>query len=328
MPPEEGSTRLAIRATRGETFESEHAVSAVLCDPTGRVLERVGPALGPLTWRSAAKPFQLEASLGMLPEDLTGGLSERDLAIGAASHSAQPAHVAKIRSLMARLSVRPDQLRCGAHWPVHEESRRDLARARPVHNNCSGKHAFMIAACANLGEPEVDYRAPECAVQRGIRAVIDARTAGLTEGVVIDGCGVPCFVLPLAGMAAAWARLAQAMTVPTAPSALGRIGHAMSREPWWMSGDGRLDLAAVAGASRPIVSKVGAEGLVCLALPFAGVGVALKTHSGDGAARAVALQAVLERWFPGLLPKSAVERWAEVRNVVGDGVGTRRAEWR
>ena len=52
----------------------------------------------------------------------------------------------------------------------------------------------------------------------------------------------------------------------------------------------------------------------------------MKGHTGYAAALAVAGAAVMERWFPEAWPE-APWAWGEVRNVVGDLVGERRAVW-
>ena len=59
---------LSIEVMRGDFVEESHEVAACLCDASGYVRARIGsPHV--TTWRSAAKPFQLEACLTMLPRD-------------------------------------------------------------------------------------------------------------------------------------------------------------------------------------------------------------------------------------------------------------------
>lgn len=322
--------QLRIVQRRGDAIETVHPVSAVLCGPDGAVIERVGDPMT-TTWRSAAKPFQLQASLSLLPDEVIARLEAEDLAIGAASHSGQPEHVARVQRLASVLgeSLALGELRCGGHAPVYAEAAAALAQAgraiEPIHNNCSGKHIFMIAASHAVGLPGSDYRDPAHPVQRRVRELVDLHSGDSVAGVVIDGCGVPCFVLPLQAMARAWARFAEA--TDTNDGVLGSIGAAMSRHVWAMSGDERLDLA-IAGRSRePLVSKVGAAGLICVAVPHARRGIALKVHSGDAPARAVAIGGAIERWFPGLVPRDAVDRWRVVRNVIGRPIGDRTCEW-
>ena len=318
---------LVVVQRRGGHLESVHPVSAVMCNEAGEIV-RSTDRVAVTTWRSGAKPFQLEASLSMLDPSVVDQLEDEDLAVGAASHSGEPRHVARVESLLARFGASEGDLRCGAHWPVHEDSGRELVRQSreptPIHNNCSGKHTFMVAALRANGH-EHDYRLPEHPVQRVIRASVNARTGGAVVDVVVDGCGVPCFVLPISGMATAFARLAGA--VADGDGLLGRIGGAMLRHPELVSGTGRHDLLLVNAATEPIISKVGAEALLCLALPRRRAGIAIKVLSGCNDARAVAVLAVLLRWVPGLVPKDALPEWGLLRNVVGRAVGEREAVW-
>ncbi|MBI5512996.1 MAG: asparaginase [Deltaproteobacteria bacterium] len=314
---------LTVEHRRGAFTEGEHPVSAALVDAHGSVLERCGEPVV-TTWRSGAKPFQLQGSLEALGEALTAGFAPRDLAVGAASHSGQPSHTARVTALLGRFGLGVEALRCGGHAPVHKPSEHALARAgepyTALHNNCSGKHAFMAIATRHQGW-DPDYRPAEHPLQALLRRVVDDHTGGQLRAVVCDGCGVPCFVAPLEGMARAYARLAVAGGV------LGRIRDAMATQPELVSGAGRSDLALVRGAREALVSKVGAEGLLCLAVPSRGVGLVLKVRSGHEDARMAAARAVLARWLPGLVEDRVFEAFCAVRNVVGDAVGERVAVW-
>jgi L-asparaginase II len=353
-------SRLTVIETRGDAVEAIHEVAAALCDDAGTLLRAFGPFEPVTTWRSAAKPFQLAASLdalGAVAGPLAGAAASRagalavatpdritftdaDLALGAASHSGQPGHVDGVNALLTCFGLLETCLRCGAHSPVHVASADALVRTSalpsPIHNNCSGKHTFMLAAATALGDDPDRYLDPESRVQRAIRARIGSLT-GADVRTVTDGCGAPCFVLSLSAMARAYARLAAATADatpegdfdssearPRPTSLLGAIGRAMNREAWWMSGDGRLDLALVQAASEPVISKVGAAGVLCVALPGRRLGLALKVLSGSDAARPVAARFLLDVVAPGLLRPSCLEEDHVVRNVAGRVVGQRR----
>jgi L-asparaginase II len=319
-----GDQTLSVQHRRGGYTEGEHPVSAVLVDAVGAVLARCGAPVV-TTWRSGAKPFQLVGSLDALGDPEGESFAPEDLAVGAASHSGQPLHTERVGALLGRRGLDPGALRCGAHAPAHKPSEHALARAgepfTALHNNCSGKHAFMALA-ARHGSWDPDYRPAEHPLQRHLRAVVDDHTGGLVQATVTDGCGVPCFVLPLEGMAQAYARLASARA-----GALGRVRGAMASHPELVSGAGRSDLALVRGAREALVSKVGAEGLWCLAVPSRGLGLALKVRSGHEDARMAAARAVLSRWLPGLVTEDAFEDFCIVRNVAGAVVGERVGVW-
>jgi L-asparaginase II len=181
------------------------------------------------TFRSAAKPFQLAVSLEALGDP---PFDDEDLAVGAASHSAEPVHVARVEALLRRFGLDVTGLLCGAHAPAHTPSAEAVIRAggayTALHNNCSGKHTFMLAACARQGW-DADYLPPEHPYQR---RVLDAVSGWMshTPYTVTDGCGVPTFCQPLSAAARGWWQIAHAMAAEP-DGRLGRIGHAMARHP-------------------------------------------------------------------------------------------------
>ncbi len=313
-------SHLVIEQRRGERTEAIHPVAAVLFGG-GRIVEKIGSDVE-TTWRSAAKPFQLETSLSFLAADLRAALAPEDLAIGSASHSGEPGHVARVEGLLGRFGLGVEHLFCGAHAPGYEPAADELVRQglKPtvLHNNCSGKHAFMAGAARAQGWP-ADYREYGHPLQKAIRTKITDR-GGVAPGAVIDGCGVPCWVLPLSAMARAWSHVG-------VDDDLRAIGEAMRTHPWETSGTGRPEVLLMQSATRPLVCKVGAEGLMCGALPEDGLGFAIKVHSGNADARAVATWALLDRWAPGSVVVSDAAPWAVLRNVIGREVGDRRAVW-
>lgn len=307
-----------VEQRRGHVAEAVHRVHACAVDASGRVHWHSGDDVL-TTFRSAAKPFQLEVSWSRLSPGLRAGLEPEDLALGAASHHGEPFHVARLLQLLPKLGLEPRHLYCGAHEPTAPAAAHALAAkgeiATVLHNNCAGKHAFMAAACAVCGEPE-DYRPAQHPLQRAISENVARRAGYSALTSVVDGCGIPCFVLPLSAMARCYAQLAQATADP-ASDVLGQIGRAFLAHPRLMSGsaafDGWLN-------EQGMVAKIGAQGLVCAALPGLGLGLALKVESGADSVRAVALHALLSRMQPGLLPALPAVFY-EVRNVVGDRVG-------
>jgi L-asparaginase II len=318
---------LRVEQTRGGLVETVHPITAVVSDGTRITWSSApeGPAFGTF-WRSSCKPFQLLTSLEQLDRGVVDALAPEDLAVGAASHSGQPLHVARVTELLGRFDLAPEGLRCGAHAPTHDGSRTALIAAGSassvLHNNCSGKHTFMLAATRARGW-DADYLPLEHPLQQANAACLRAwGGAELSPGV--DGCGIPTFHTPMGAMAHAFAKLALEMRVPA--SLPGRIGRAMAAHPEYVSGDGRLDLAVTRGATETLACKVGAEGLFCIALPERGIGIVLKCHTGIEVALAVAVKAVLDEVAPGALKVDSWS-WGVVKNVAGRVVGERRAVW-
>ncbi len=321
-------SRLLVEQRRGFAVEAVHPVDAVSCDLSGEVRILSGEDVL-TTFRSAAKPFQLEVSVELQSETRRLQLSAIDLALGAASHHGEPFHLEALARLLLKLERSERDLYCGAHPPLHAESAHVLAargRAPTVlHNNCAGKHAFMAAASSAQGFAP-DYRPADHPLQRAIRERLEQHTGYGIAGTVVDGCGVPCFVLKLSAMARAYAAFARETRL-RGPSALSAIGRAMRAHPLLTSGNEAFDGWLMQHSSA--IAKVGAAGLLCVAVPERGLGLAIKVRTGSELARPMATAALLARAVPGLLGEELPARYRVVRNVVGDEVGelvTRSAE--
>lgn len=281
---------------RSELPESWHFGAAAVVTPDGRRVSQLGDPNVRTFFRSSAKPFQalplvmaLQAEKGDGPE-----LDDADLGVICASHSGGPEHVRRAASLLERGGFGPDDLQCGAHWPLGSAETQALRESGgapgPLHNNCSGKHAGMLLACRVSGFPPESYLDPDHPLQRRIASEV-ARFTGLEEddlGRGIDGCSAPTFHLPLAAAARAWAKLA-APELAGLPEdvcrAVHRIVGAMGREPRMVAGEGRFTTRLAEATGGRVVGKEGAEGIYTVAVrgPVA-LGVAFKV--ADGAERA------------------------------------------
>ncbi|HEY6195939.1 MAG TPA: asparaginase [Candidatus Eisenbacteria bacterium] len=282
---------------RGDIAESHHRVECVAADPTGALRAASAHPERVTSFRSAAKPFQLLPFVERGHADALGA-SERELAIMAASHSGSRAHLALVRGLLDRLGLEPSALACGYHDPQDAESLEDIrldpSRRGPLYNNCSGKHAGMLAMCRAEGWPVAGYERADHPLQRLMLRTVAECCGVAPESVAtgIDGCGVPVFGVPLCRMAQGYARLAEAVVRggDARARALQRIGRAMMAEPVVVEGVGRLATDLMLAAGGRIVAKSGAEGLLLVADTARAQGIALKVE--DGAMRAMGPAAV------------------------------------
>ncbi len=306
-----------VDVTRGERVESTHDIAACACDDTGTVLLQCGTIDVPVFLRSAAKPFIAAAAVraGVVERF---GLTQPEVAIMCASHVGEPLHLETAASILAKIGATVDDLQCGG-------------KPTALHNNCSGKHAGILALATLRGESRAGYLDATHPVQREILAfcarAFDDRS--IPERIGIDGCGIPTFATPLRAAARTFARLATLRGFEAADrSALETVRDAMAAHPWMVSGTGRFDTDLIAATDGSVVAKGGAEGVHASALRANRAGLVLKTI--DGAARAVAPAALelLERL--GALDSVARERLSAhvrpaVRNVAGRIVGEIRA---
>jgi L-asparaginase II len=151
-----------------------------------------------------------------------------------------------------------------------------------LHNNCSGKHAGMLAQAVDRGLSTHDYLDPDHPVQITIRQRL-AELGGIAFdqiGVGVDGCSAPCFAMPLRAAALAFARLADGRE-----SGLRRVKQVMMDYPEMVAGEGRLDTDLMRAVPGRVVSKGGAEGYHGMGLiqpDGSAWGIAIKIADGDG----------------------------------------------
>jgi L-asparaginase II len=304
---------------RGALVESVHRGRLAVCDPEGNVLEAMGDPEAYIYARSSAKPFQA------LPLVLSGaaeafGLTDEELAVACASHNAEEPHLAAVRSILEKAGLTEDDLQSGAHLPLYEPVADKLIRSgedpRPIHGNCSGKHAGMLAVCVHEGYETATYRDPGHPLQRRILGLI-AEVCGLREDEVLiagDNCGVPAFALPLRSLATGLARVATRNALPDelALAAL-RIGDAMREHPFMVAGTGRFDTDLM--RSTDLLVKGGAEAVLAVGSRD-GWGMVLKIS--DGALRGVRPVALAALGGMGVEVPEAV---SDVRGLHGEKVG-------
>ena len=333
-----------VEVTRGAITESRHRGHVVAVEPDATMVSYLGAPENVTFLRSSAKPFQA------LPLLVSGaadhfGFSDREVALACASHSGEPIHTEVVASMLRKIGLGPDALKCGIHEPFSPEVARRLReqgkQPNVLQNNCSGKHAGMLALAKHVGAPTETYDSPEHPVQLAIGRVV-AEFAGVALedlSVGIDGCGVPVFGITVKAMALAYARLVgppEGLNEPTR-SACQRIVRVMSTYPELIGGTtDRLDTEIMRAAPGRLVSKVGAEGVYtagivpCKEWPR-GLGLALKIEDGDDhrARPTVVIEAL--RQLAVLRDESleAVARYAffPVRNRRGEVVGEIRASF-
>jgi L-asparaginase II len=287
------SSEVLAQVIRGETVESVHRGHFVVMDGEKKIVASAGDPATVTFFRSACKAFQA------MPFIVSGGahrfgFSSDEIALACASHSGEPMHAAVAASMLDKARFTESDLKCGTHLPFSEVEAKKLLRsgerATPLQNNCSGKHAAMLAFAKHIGAETESYDSIDNPIQQEILRSI-ARFAELPVDQIaigIDGCTVPNFAMPVAAMAKCFANLIKP------PSELGgkttqaceRIVAAMIEHPQLIGGTERLDTLIMQAAPGKVISKVGAEGVwLGAALPSEkypnGLAIAVKVEDGD-----------------------------------------------
>lgn len=320
--------------TRSGRVESSHFGDVAVVDADGRLTAWAGDPERFVYPRSALKPVQALAVVESGAVDRFG-FSDRDIALCAASHNGEPMHVQRVEEMLFRAGLTVNALRCGAHPPRLESAAADLWRSgrepSAAHNNCSGKHAGMLAASRAMEAPDESYLELDHPVQVHIRKALSA-LSGVQEqdlAAAVDGCGAPVYGLPLAALARVFALLAAPERAPAAhENGLRRVRDAMRAHPEMVGGTGRFCTAFLSAGAGRWVGKAGAEGVYGVGVLETGEGFAIKIEDGNSRAVYPAVLSVMSQ-LGHLSPDSeqALSEFGplQVKNVAGTAVGEIRA---
>ena len=299
--------------TRSGFDESVHHGAGVALDPGGTVVAAIGDPDLVVYPRSCLKPLQADAMVG-IGLDLT----DAQLAVACASHDGSPTHLDVVRSILDRYGLDESDL---ANTPARPRDAAARAAARsagvepsPLQQNCSGKHAAMLATCRINGWPTDGYLDRDHPVQVAITVGIQSLGA-VVEHIGVDGCGAPTHACSLRELAGAFAIIA----VPESA-----VARAMTSHPELVGGPTR-DVTLWMQALPTLVAKEGAAGVMAAAFAD-GRAVAYKVADGSDDARQAVVPAALRAVGVGVAATAAttVERVAVP--VLGHGEPVGRIE--
>ena len=278
---------VVAHVVRGGFVESVHHGTAVVTGPDGSVELAVGDPEGAVLPRSSSKPMQ---ALAMVRHGLqTDGAL---LSLACSSHSGEDFHLEGVRAILASAGLSETALQNTPDYPYDEAARTAwIAAGSPrqsIAQNCSGKHASMLATCVVNGWDLETYREPDHPLQTAIIETIADLTGSQPGAAAVDGCGAPIHAIPLTALARGFGRLAVATDGPEA-----RVVRAIRSFPEHLGGTTR-DVTALVRGIDGIVAKDGAEAVYAVGLAD-GRGIALKVADGGQRARPVILAAALRR---------------------------------
>ena len=330
--------KVLAKVIRGDVVESCHHGHVIVIDGNGNEVVSIGNPKTVTFTRSAAKPFQAISLITSGAAD-EFAFSDEEIALACASHSGEQRHVRIAQLMIERIGLSEAYLRCGAHLPFYEKEAERMQRAgeypTQFHNNCSGKHAGMLAVAKHIGADLATYDQLDNPVQQAILTAVSqiCEVPVAKIRTAVDGCAAPNFAMPLASMARGFMNL---MSPPESfdqatRNACERIVSSMKTFPELIGGTERLDSMLMLAAEGKIISKVGAEGVwLCGILPSeqhpTGIAIALKIEDGDDRrARPVTAVALLKHL--GVLSPDALPELSPmpIKNRRGDIVGIVKA---
>lgn len=288
---------IIAEVTRGDIIESVHRGAYAVVGPGGELLEAAGDIAKPIYPRSAMKALQA------LPLVVSGaakhyGLNDAELALVCASHNGEARHVEAAKSVLTKAGRSSDDLACGSQWPRDgHQLIKSGGQPRQVHNNCSGKHAGMLALASFKHHDPHDYWRVEHPVQQiimqSLSQILDHDLG--TAPVALDGCSAPNWAFPLKNFATGLSCFVSGERLDAATRAAAKTLSAATRaNPFMVAGTDRFCTRLMTAVPRAFV-KTGAEGVFAAAIPHMGIGIALKCDDGHRRAAEVATAALLAR---------------------------------
>jgi L-asparaginase II len=269
--------------TRSGFRESVHFGAAVGLGADGSIAVSVGDPTVDVYPRSANKPLQADAMLG-----LGWTPTSEQLALACASHAGTPEHLAVVESTLHAAGLTAADLANTPDFPLDQPAALAVIRAggeqQSILQNCSGKHAAMVATCVVNGWDTAGYLAFDHPLQQAITARYGVLTGQSDVYVGVDGCGAPTHATTLVGLTRAFAAIA---------AERGAIWQAMTDHPVLVDGIGRHG-TRLSQAVPDLMAKGGAEGIFAAALPD-GRAVAVKIADGAYRPAAMVAAAVLAR---------------------------------
>lgn len=297
---------------RGGILECIHSGHVRVENPDGQVALQRGDDVEFFP-RSSLKPFQALAAL-----KAGAHLTDEQLALACASHAGTPEHVQVAQSVLDSLRLTRADLLNTPDFPlddvaaaaVHAEG----GEKEPIFQNCSGKHAAMLASCTASGWDTTTYLDHTHPLQVLIRDTLEELTQTQVRWS-IDGCGAPTATTSLSGLA----RAMRTLVTAEEGTLEHRISRAMRTHPHLISGHGRFDTLAMQNVPG-IVVKGGADGVLMAGFPD-GATIITQVADGNHRANTPTFMAAMNA-----LGVDADLAWAQ-ENVYGHGRVVGTVEW-
>ena len=285
---------LLVETTRNNVIEKQHFGFVTVVDKKENLLLRTGDDENKNFWlRSAAKAFQSSLIIKTGAYDKFG-FTLQELAVCCASHTGTEEHTKNVLSVLNKIGLKEENLQCGIHEPLDKETRNLLIRKNlepsQVHNNCSGKHAGMLAVCVANGWDIKNYLDLDHPIQKKIIKTV-AKFCNFDENNInigIDGCSAPVHALPVNKMGVGFLNLFLDKNYE-------KMKKSFQENPFLISGNERLDTEIIKASSGRLISKTAAGGL-CITINLElEQAIIVKILDADMTARAITTVAALKQ---------------------------------
>ncbi|NVK20418.1 MAG: asparaginase [Methylocystaceae bacterium] len=289
-----------VEVLRGSLVESQHRGAFCVVDAQGDVVLSMGDIESPVYPRSSVKAMQAVVMMESGAADAFN-FTDEEIALACSSHGGEVQHIGMVQSMLNKMGLTKDLIKCGPSWPMNIEAGRHLAMEgespNVLHNCCSGKHAGFLAHLKHNKINPVGYTEPDHALQKEIKAVIeDLCEVDLDIAPLgIDGCAIPTWAIPLKNLALGFSKFAknEGRVSKKRAAVMQRITKAIFSAPFMVAGTDRYCTRMMQAFPERVFAKVGAEGVFTSFLPEKGYGIAVKCDDGTYRGAEIILSAVL-----------------------------------
>ena len=277
---------LLAEVVRAGLVESLHNGHLVLINSDGSHRAALGDVDAPMYPRSSIKSFQAAA---MVRNGLA--LTPRQLAIVCASHSGSSEHLEVVEAILQGAGLTVADLRNSLDQPLGRAERLAWGTKPPTRlaQNCSGKHAGMLATCVINGWDTETYLHLDHPLQIAIRREIESLIGAAVISSTADGCGAPLFAITTRNFALG----AHKFRVSVDP-VYQEVVAACLAHPDMVAGAGRLTTVLMPTIPG-LFMKEGAEAVELLSLAD-GRACIFKVSDGSDRAFPAIVKAVLNAW--------------------------------
>ncbi len=277
---------ILVEVYRAGILESFHRGVICVVDENNKVIFQKGNIEQVCYPRSAMKLIQV------LPLLEKGGIEKfgftlEEIALMCGSHNAEAEHLRVLHQILAKIECKPEDLNCGPQSPTSKKAAEALLlngeKPGQIHNNCSGKHAGMLALCKLIGAPVQGYLNQDHPVQILILDAVEEIYEYPKNKMVaaLDGCSAPIYSIPVLNQAIAYQNINGNRNYSTTRnSALALTRKAVSEFPFMVAGSKRYCTDMMTITAPQIIGKTGAEGVFCMSFTEKKWGVCIKIDDG------------------------------------------------
>lgn len=274
-----------IQIRRAGAIESKHYGFWAFLNGESSSKEAYGQVI---CLRSVAKVFQTLACLR-----LGLRLNLKQTAIATSSHSGTNEHIEIVKEILQNYKLNWSSLNCGEHAPFSRSisQAKKYSCKRRLQNNCSGKHAALLAVCKLHQWNISSYQDLEHPLQQEIlKTISELCEININQiQIGLDGCGLPTYGLSVKSLLKGFSKF----QINSPDSLIAQISRSMLEESFYISGHKRLDHEITQAAKPHLICKSGAGGLSVISLQNNSNALLLKLYDSDEKARALILKNLL-----------------------------------